>query len=98
MESGAHAATNSLHSLAWPKEGILFPPVSMAMDDDMANGRLGPSVVPSLDIPGQVIVSEGDGGCFKAPEDGGWSGWAGGKAGRWVVECAGGWVGELVSG
>ncbi|CAI5968409.1 unnamed protein product [Closterium sp. NIES-64] len=55
VDSGTHGATNSLHSLLWPKEGISFPHAPPA--DPEEDTRSGPSDVPAIDIPINSIVS-----------------------------------------
>ncbi|GJP44976.1 hypothetical protein CLOM_g4369 [Closterium sp. NIES-68] len=67
VDSGTHGATNSLHSLLWPKEGISFPHASPDPEED---SRSGPSDVPAIDIPINSIISV----VARAEEQGGFPG------------------------
>ncbi|CAI5509579.1 unnamed protein product [Closterium sp. Naga37s-1] len=82
VDSGTHGATNSLHSLLWPKEGISFPHAPPA--DPEEDTRSGPSDVPAIDIPINSIISV----VARAEEQGGFPGLyaAGAIANPWLAD------------
>ncbi|CAI5478324.1 unnamed protein product, partial [Closterium sp. Yama58-4] len=82
VDSGTHGATNSLHSLLWPKEGISFPHAPPA--DPEEDTRTGPSDVPAIDIPINSIISV----VARAEEQGGFPGLyaAGAIANPWLAD------------
>ncbi|CAI5472870.1 unnamed protein product [Closterium sp. Yama58-4] len=82
VDSGTHGATNSLHSLLWPKEGISFPHAPPA--DPEEDTRSGPSDVPVIDIPINSIISV----VARAEEQGGFPGLyaAGAIANPWLAD------------
>lgn len=58
VDSGAHAATNSLHSVSWPPDSVIPPAGVSGMNMDNGNGEVAPliAVTPAADLPIQTII------------------------------------------